>query len=48
MPRFQAQAQATLDARRRAGETREGHAAQQNVAVAHMAEKYQKELADRG
>jgi limonene 1,2-monooxygenase len=48
MPRFQGQAQPTLDARSRATETREGHAHQQNVAVAHMTEKYQKELADRG
>jgi limonene 1,2-monooxygenase len=48
MPRFQGQARPTLDARARATETREGHAHQQNVAVAHMTEKYQKELADRG
>ncbi|GAA3095190.1 LLM class flavin-dependent oxidoreductase [Pseudonocardia yunnanensis] len=48
MPRFQGQAQPTLDARRRAGEVREGLAEQQNIAVAHMTEKYQKELADRG
>jgi limonene 1,2-monooxygenase len=48
MPRFQGQAQATLDAKARATETREGHAEQQNQAVAHMTEKYQKELADRG
>jgi limonene 1,2-monooxygenase len=48
MPRFQGQAQATLDAKARASETRAGHAEQQVAAVAHMAEKYQKELADRG
>jgi limonene 1,2-monooxygenase len=47
MPRFQGQARPTLDARARATETREGHAHQQNVAVAHMTDKYQKELADR-
>jgi limonene 1,2-monooxygenase len=48
MPRFQGQAQATLDARERARGTRSGHAEQQNAAVAHMTEKYQKELADKG
>ncbi|MCU1659953.1 MAG: limonene 1,2-monooxygenase [Pseudonocardiales bacterium] len=48
MPQFQGQAQATLDAKARATETRSGHAEQQNAAVAHMTEKYQKELADRG
>ncbi len=48
MPRFQGQAQATLDARARAGETRSGHAEQQMAAVAHMTEKYEKERADRG
>jgi limonene 1,2-monooxygenase len=48
MPRFQGQAQATLDAKARASQTRSGHAEQQNAAVAHMTEKYQKELADRG
>jgi limonene 1,2-monooxygenase len=47
MPRFQGQAQPTLDARARASEVRTGHADQQNAAVAHMTEKYQKELADR-
>jgi limonene 1,2-monooxygenase len=47
MPRFQGHAQPTLDAKARATETREGHAEQQNQAVAHMTEKYQKELADR-
>jgi limonene 1,2-monooxygenase len=47
MPQFQGQAQATLDAKARATETRSGHAEQQNAAVAHMTEKYQKELADR-
>jgi limonene 1,2-monooxygenase len=48
MPRFQGHAQPTLDAKARATKTREGHAEQQNQAVAHMTEKYQKELADRG
>ena len=48
MPRFQGQAQATLDAKARATETRAGHAEQQVAAVAHMSEKYEKELADRG
>jgi limonene 1,2-monooxygenase len=48
MPRFQGQAQATLDAKARASETRTGHAEQQMAAVAHMSEKYEKELADRG
>jgi limonene 1,2-monooxygenase len=48
MPRFQGQAQATLDAKARASDTRSGHAEQQVAAVAHMTEKYQKELADRG
>ncbi|MCO1654764.1 LLM class flavin-dependent oxidoreductase [Pseudonocardia humida] len=48
MPRFQGQAQATLDAKARASEVRSGHADQQNAAVAHMTEKYQKELADKG
>ncbi len=47
MPRFQGQAQPTLDAKARATETRSSHADQQNAAVAHMTEKYQKELADR-
>jgi limonene 1,2-monooxygenase len=48
MPRFQGQAQATLDAKARATETRTGHAEQQVAAVAHMTEKYEKELAERG
>jgi limonene 1,2-monooxygenase len=48
MPRFQGQAQPTLDAKARATQVRSGHADQQNAAVAHMTEKYQKELADRG
>jgi limonene 1,2-monooxygenase len=47
MPRFQGQAQATLDAKARASETRTGLAEQQMAAVAHMSEKYAKELADR-
>jgi limonene 1,2-monooxygenase len=45
LPRFQGQAQATLDAKARATETRSGHAEQQVAAVAHMTEKYQKERA---
>jgi limonene 1,2-monooxygenase len=48
MPRFQGQADATLAAKARAGETRTGHSQQQVAAVAHMTEKYQKEIADRG
>jgi limonene 1,2-monooxygenase len=48
MPRFQGQAQATLDAKARATETRSGHAEQQMAAVAHMTEKYEKEVADHG
>ncbi|TWF78549.1 limonene 1,2-monooxygenase [Pseudonocardia hierapolitana] len=48
MPRFQGQAQATLDAKARASESRSGHAEQQVAAVAHMTEKYEKELTDRG
>jgi limonene 1,2-monooxygenase len=45
MPAFQGQAQATLDAKARATETRTGHAEQQNQAVAHMTEKYEREVA---
>jgi limonene 1,2-monooxygenase len=48
MPRFQGQAQPTLDAKARASESRSGLSEQQLAAVAHMTEKYQKELADRG
>jgi limonene 1,2-monooxygenase len=48
LPRFQGQAQATLDAKARATQTRSGHADQQLAAVAHMTEKYQKEIADKG
>jgi limonene 1,2-monooxygenase len=48
MPEFQGQSWPTLAAKRRATETRAGHAEQQNQAVAHMAEKYQKEVAERG
>jgi limonene 1,2-monooxygenase len=47
MPEFQGQAQATRNAKRRASDTRTGHAEQQNLAVAHMTEKYQKELANK-
>src|SRR4051794_39482937 len=45
MPAFQAQAQATLDAKARATDTRTGYAEQQNQAVAHMTEKYEREVA---
>ena len=48
MPRFQGQAQPSLDAAARASQVRTAHIAQQNAALAHMTEKYQKELADRG
>ena len=47
MPRFQGHTQPSLDAARRASEVRSAHIDQQNAAVAHMTEKYQKELADR-
>jgi limonene 1,2-monooxygenase len=48
LPRFQGQAQATLDAKARATQTRSGYAEQQVAAVAHMTEKYEKERAERG
>jgi limonene 1,2-monooxygenase len=48
MPRFQGHTEPSLDAARRASEVRTRHVEQQNAAVAHMTEKYQKELADRG
>jgi limonene 1,2-monooxygenase len=48
LPQFQGQARSTLDAKARATDTRSGHADQQVAAVAHMTEKYQKEIADRG
>jgi len=48
MPEFQGQAWPTRNAKQRAMDTRTGHAEQQNQAVAHMTEKYQKELADKG
>src|SRR5882757_2011338 len=47
MPEFQGQAWPTRNAKQRAMDTRTGHAEQQNQAVAHMTEKYQKELADK-
>lgn len=47
MPEFQGQAEATRVAKERAMSTREGMAAQQHQAVAHMTEKYQKELANK-
>ena len=43
MPAFQGQAQATLDAKARATDSRDGHAEQQLQAVAHMTDKYQEE-----
>jgi limonene 1,2-monooxygenase len=45
MPAFQGQAEPTLQARARATDTRAGYAEQQNQAVAHMTEKYQREVA---
>jgi limonene 1,2-monooxygenase len=48
MPRFQGHAQPSLDAAQRASTARTGHTQQQVDAVAHMTEKYQKELAERG
>ncbi len=48
MPQFQGQARSTLDAKDRATQTRTGHAEQQNAAVAHMTEKYQREIAGKG
>ena len=48
MPAYQGQASATLDAKARATDTREGLAEQQMQAVAHMTEKYQQELAPKG
>jgi limonene 1,2-monooxygenase len=47
LPRFQGQALSTLEAKARASDTRSGLADQQLAAVAHMTEKYQKEIADR-
>jgi limonene 1,2-monooxygenase len=47
MPAFQGQAEPTLEARARATDTRAGYAEQQNQAVAHMTEKYQREVAGR-
>jgi limonene 1,2-monooxygenase len=47
MPEFQGQAWSTRNAKQRATDTRAGHAEQQNQAVAHMTEKYQKELANK-
>jgi limonene 1,2-monooxygenase len=48
IPEFQGQAWSTRDAARRASEKRSGYADQQNQAVAHMTEKYQREVAERG
>ncbi|WP_028925935.1 LLM class flavin-dependent oxidoreductase [Pseudonocardia acaciae] len=47
MPEFQGQAWSTLAAKQRAVDTRSGHVEQQHRAVAHMTEKYEKELADK-
>ena len=47
MPEFQGQSWPTLNAKQRAMDTRSGHAEQQNQAVAHMTEKYQKEIANK-
>jgi len=47
MPEFQGQSWSTLAAKQRAMDTRSGHAEQQTQAVAHMTEKYQKELANK-
>ena len=47
MPEFQGQSWSTRNAKQRAMDTRAGHAEQQNQAVAHMTEKYQKELANK-
>jgi limonene 1,2-monooxygenase len=47
LPEFQGQSWSTRNAKQRAMDTRSGHAEQQNRAVAHMTEKYQKELADK-
>ena len=47
LPKFQGQAQPTLDAKARAAEVRSGHTEAQHAAIAHMTEKYQKELADK-
>ena len=45
LPEFQGQAQPTLDAKARAAEARTGHTEQQHAAIAHMTEKYQREVA---
>jgi len=47
LPKFQGQAQPTLDAKARAAEVRTGHTEAQHAAIAHMTEKYQKELAEK-
>jgi limonene 1,2-monooxygenase len=44
MPQFQGQAWSTLAAKQRASDTRPAHAESQNEAVAHMTEKYAREL----
>jgi limonene 1,2-monooxygenase len=47
LPKVQGQAQPTLDAKARAAEVRTGHTEAQHAAIAHMTEKYQKELAEK-
>ena len=47
MPHFQGQAQPTLDAAARAGQVRDGLAQSQIDAIAHMAQKYEAEKADK-
>src|SRR3954453_23200711 len=47
LPKFQGQAQPTLDAKARAADVRTGHTEAQHAAIPHMTEKYQKELAEK-
>jgi limonene 1,2-monooxygenase len=47
MPHFQGQAQPTLDAATRAGETREDLAQTQLQAIDHMTKKYQDEVGSK-
>ena len=47
LPKFQGQAQPTLDAKARAAEVRTEYTEAQHAAIAHMTEKYQKELAEK-
>ena len=48
LPKFQGQAQPTLDAKVRAAELGGVRTRQQHAAMAHMTEKYQKEIAEKG